>query len=92
MVSVRTANLDHVDTHSLAARDCPARLSLKPSSSTRSALDGVWWPRSRAPAIKLSTLVEAVDAVSFLPLPGPARLSELTTQRHPHLVKETHYE
>ncbi len=56
MAWVRTANLDHVDTHGLAARDCPARLSLKPSSSARSALGGGWWPRSTAPATLQSVL------------------------------------
>ncbi len=62
MTSVRTTNPDHVDAHSSASRDCSARLSLKPTSSARGALDGAWWPRSTDPAIELAALIEAVGA------------------------------
>lgn len=60
MTSVRTTNSDHLDARNLAARDCLARLSLKPSGSAKGALDGAWWPRSTDPAIELGTLIEAV--------------------------------
>jgi hypothetical protein len=60
MTSVRTTNSDHLDARNLAARDCLARLSLKPSGSAKGALDGAWWPRSTDPAIELGTLSEAV--------------------------------
>jgi Family of unknown function (DUF5994) len=60
MMSVRTTIPDRVDVHGLAARDCSARLSLKPSSSTRSALDGAWWPGSAGPVIELAALIETV--------------------------------
>jgi hypothetical protein len=62
MTSVRITNSDHLDARSLAARDCSARLGLKPSSFARGALDGAWWPRSTDPAIELGTLIEAVEA------------------------------
>jgi uncharacterized protein DUF5994 len=62
MTSVRTTNLNHVDAHGSAARDCSARLSLKPSSSARGAVDGAWWPRSTDPALELTALIEAVGA------------------------------
>lgn len=62
MTSVRATNPDHVDAHSWATRDCSARLSLKPSSSTGSAVDGAWWPRLTDPAIELAALIEAVGA------------------------------
>jgi hypothetical protein len=58
MTSVHTTNPVHVDTHSL----CSVRLSLKPSSSARGAVDGVWWPRSTDPAIELAALIEALGA------------------------------
>lgn len=60
MTSVRTTNSDHLDARNLAARDCLARLSLKPSGSAKGAPDGAWWPRSTDPAIELGTLIEAV--------------------------------
>jgi uncharacterized protein DUF5994 len=58
MTSVHTTNPDHVDTHSL----CSIRLSLKPSSSARGAVDGAWWPRSTDPTIELAALIEALGA------------------------------
>jgi hypothetical protein len=60
MTSVRTTNSDHLDARNVVACDCSARLSLKPSSSAKGALDGAWWPRSTDPAIELGTLIEAV--------------------------------
>jgi hypothetical protein len=64
MTSVRTTNSDHLDARNLAARDCLARLSLKPSGSAKGALDGAldgaWWPRSTDPTIELGTLIEAI--------------------------------
>jgi hypothetical protein len=60
MTSVRTTNSDRLDARSLVARDCLARLSLKPSSSAKGALDGAWWPRSTDPPIELGTLIEAI--------------------------------
>src|SRR2546430_14467543 len=62
MTSVLIPNLDHLDAHSWAARDCSARLSLKPSRAARGAIDGVWWPRSTDPALELAALSEAVAA------------------------------
>lgn len=62
MASVRITNSDHVEAHSTAVCDSSARLSLKPGSSARGALDGAWWPRSRDPAIELAALIEAVGA------------------------------
>jgi uncharacterized protein DUF5994 len=64
MTSVRTTNSDHLDARNLAARDCLARLSLKPSSSAKGALDGAWWPRSTDPGIELGTLIEAAEVPS----------------------------
>ncbi|MGH3824035.1 MAG: DUF5994 family protein [Pseudonocardiaceae bacterium] len=59
MTSDHPTNPEHVDAHSLANRDCSARLSLKPSSSSaRGAVDGAWWPRSTDPAIELAALIE----------------------------------
>jgi RNA polymerase primary sigma factor len=55
MMSVRTTNPDHVDSHSLVPRDCSARLSLTPGSSAR-ALDGAPWPRFTDPAIEFAAL------------------------------------
>jgi hypothetical protein len=55
-------NPDHVDAHSSPTPDCSARLSLKPSSSARGAVDGAWWPRSTDPAIELAALIEALGA------------------------------
>jgi uncharacterized protein DUF5994 len=60
MTSVHTPNSDPLDARNVAARGCSARLSLKPSSSAKGALDGAWWPRSTDPAIELGTLIEAV--------------------------------
>jgi hypothetical protein len=61
MTSVRTLNSDQGDARSLTARDCSARLSLKPSGSARGTLDGAWWPRSTDPAIELTALIEVVE-------------------------------
>lgn len=58
MTSDRTPNPQRVDEHNLATRDCLARLSLKPSSSVKGAVDGAWWPRSADPAIELRALIE----------------------------------
>ncbi|MGH3603552.1 MAG: RNA polymerase sigma factor [Pseudonocardiaceae bacterium] len=57
----------------MAARGCSTRLSLKPSSSARGALDGAWWPRSTDPAIELVALSEALGAQR-----APVRRIELT--------------
>jgi uncharacterized protein DUF5994 len=62
MTSVHNTNRDHVDAHSVTLRGGWARLSLKPSSSARGAVDGAWWPRSTGPAIELAALVEALGA------------------------------
>lgn len=63
MTSDYTADQEHVDAHSLPIRDCSARLSLKPSSSSaRSAVDGAWWPRSTDPVTELAALIEALGA------------------------------
>ncbi|MDQ4033967.1 MAG: DUF5994 family protein [Actinomycetota bacterium] len=62
MRSVHNTNRDHVDAHSVALRGGWARLSLKPSSSVRGAVDGAWWPRSTGPAIELAALIEALGA------------------------------
>jgi hypothetical protein len=62
MTSVRTTNSDQVDEPGSAARDCSVRLSRKPSSSARGALDGAWWPRSTDPAIELVALSEELGA------------------------------
>jgi RNA polymerase primary sigma factor len=56
MTSVRATDPDHVDSHSLIARDCSAHLSLTPSSSARAGLDGAWWSRSIDPAIEFAAL------------------------------------
>jgi hypothetical protein len=58
MTSVRTATPDRVDTHSVAARDCLAGLSLKPRCSPTGAVDGAWPQRSIDPVIKLAAFIE----------------------------------
>ena len=58
MTSDHTTNPQRVDAHNLATWDCLARLSLKPSSSLKGAVDGAWWPRSKDPAIELRALIE----------------------------------
>jgi hypothetical protein len=58
MTSVHITNPDQVDARGLATRDRSARLSLKPSSSARGAVDGVWWPRSADPAVEHAALIE----------------------------------
>jgi hypothetical protein len=58
MTSVRTTNPDQLDKSHSVARGCSVRLSLKPSTSTRGALDGAWWPRSTDPALELGALCE----------------------------------
>jgi hypothetical protein len=58
MTSVPTIKPDQVDESDSAARGCSVRLSLKPSSAARGALDGAWWPRSTDPAIELVALCE----------------------------------
>ena len=62
MTSVRTTNSDQVDEPGSAAHGDSVRLSLKPSSSARGALDGAWWPRSTDPAIELVALSEELAA------------------------------
>ena len=62
MTSVRTTNSGQVDGPASAARDCSVRLSRKPSSSARGALDGAWWPRSTDPATELVALSEELGA------------------------------
>jgi hypothetical protein len=61
-MSDHTASPEHVDAHHLANYDCLARLSLKPSSSARGAVDGAWWPRSKDPAVELAALIEELGA------------------------------
>jgi hypothetical protein len=39
------------------------RLRLEPTGSTRTLLDGGWWPRSTDPAAELPGLILAIDAV-----------------------------
>ncbi|HEX6404694.1 MAG TPA: DUF5994 family protein [Pseudonocardiaceae bacterium] len=62
MTSDYTTNSDHIDAQRVVNGDCLARLSLKPTSSARGALDGAWWPRSRDPSIELGPLVEELGA------------------------------
>jgi Family of unknown function (DUF5994) len=62
MTSDHTSESDHLDAHDLVTCDGSARLSLKPSSSVRGALDGAWWPRSTDPAIELAGLIEELGA------------------------------
>ncbi|MDQ4103394.1 MAG: DUF5994 family protein [Actinomycetota bacterium] len=62
MTSDHTTNPDHVDAHNVANCDGSTRLSLKPRSSARGALDGAWWPRSTDPAIELAALIEELAA------------------------------
>jgi len=66
MTSDHTSEPDHVDAHDLATCDGSVRLSLKPSSSARGALDGAWWPRSADPAIELARLIEELGAQQIL--------------------------
>lgn len=61
MTSDRTRESDHVDAQDLATAGS-ARLSLKPSSAVRGALDGAWWPQSTDPAIELAGLIEELGA------------------------------
>jgi hypothetical protein len=61
MTSVRTTTPDRIDGPT-SARGDSVRLSLKPSSSVRGALDGAWWPRSTDPAIELVALSEELEA------------------------------
>jgi Family of unknown function (DUF5994) len=62
MTSDHTSEPDHVNAHDLATCDGSPRLSLKPRSSARGALDGAWWPRSTDPAIELAGLIEELGA------------------------------
>jgi Family of unknown function (DUF5994) len=62
MTSVRTTNPDQGDGPGSAARGRSVRLSLKPSSSARGALDGAWWPRSTDPTLELVALSEELGA------------------------------
>ena len=62
MTSDHPSEPDHLDAHDVATCDGSARLRLKPSSSARGALDGVWWPRSTDPAIELAGLIEELAA------------------------------
>jgi Family of unknown function (DUF5994) len=50
MTSVRTTTPNQVDRPSSTPRGDSIRLSLKPSSSAKGALDGAWWPRSTDPS------------------------------------------
>ena len=61
MTSIRTTTPDQIDGPT-SARGDSVRLSLKPSSSARSALDGTWWPRSTDPTIELVALSEELGA------------------------------
>ena len=61
MTSVRPTIPDQIDGPP-SARGDSIRLSLKPSSSARGALDGAWWPRSTDPAIELVALSEELAA------------------------------
>ena len=62
MTSDHRTNPQRGDAHSVATGDCLARLSLKPSSSVRGAVDGAWWPRSRDAAIEIAALIEELGA------------------------------
>ncbi|HET9257472.1 MAG TPA: DUF5994 family protein [Pseudonocardiaceae bacterium] len=62
MASSHATDPEHVDAHHVANCDCLARLRLKPSGSARGAVDGVWWPRSRDPAVELVALTEELGA------------------------------
>ena len=61
MTSLRPTIPDQVDGPP-SARGDSVRLSLKPSSSARGALDGAWWPRSTDPALELVALSEELAA------------------------------
>ena len=71
MTSDHTTNPDHVGAHNVANGDCSVRLSLKPDSSARGALDGAWWPQSTDPAVELAALIEEFGA-SRTPVRGLA--------------------
>jgi hypothetical protein len=62
MTSDHITHPERVDAHHLANCDCLTRLSLKPSSSGRGAVDGGWWPRSTDPAVELVALIEELGA------------------------------
>jgi DNA-binding MarR family transcriptional regulator len=73
MMSVRTTNPDHVDSHSLIARDCSARLSLRPSSSPpgRSTVRG--GPGSQIPPS--SSPHSVAQSLGAWPLMAPASVN-----------------
>jgi Family of unknown function (DUF5994) len=58
MMSVRTTSPDQVGRSRSAVGGCSVRLSRKPSSAARGALDGAWWPRSTDPAVEFVALGE----------------------------------
>jgi hypothetical protein len=62
MMSDHTSNPDHLDARNSANGDGSPRLSLKPSSSARGAVNGAWWPRSTESAIELGALIEELGA------------------------------
>jgi Family of unknown function (DUF5994) len=66
MTSGHISEPDHLDAHDLATCDGSARLSLKPNTSARGALDGAWWPRSTDPAIELAGLIEELGVQRIL--------------------------
>lgn len=62
MTPVYVTNFGRVDARRSAPPVCSARLSLKPSTSARGALDGAWWPGSTDPVRELTALIKAVGA------------------------------
>lgn len=60
-ITVTTTNIDPT-TGSPSAASTP-RLRLEPTGSTRTLLDGGWWPRSTDPAAELPGLILAIDKV-----------------------------
>ena len=76
MTSVRATNPQQVEAFRSPAREFSTRLSMKPNSAARGALDGAWWPRSTDPAVELAALIEAVGAQR-----GPVRRVSLNMSR-----------
>jgi hypothetical protein len=67
MTSVRTTTPNQVDRPSSASRGDSIRLSLKPSSSAKGAVDGAWWPAGGRLVRILGTDNQRID---LLLIPG----------------------
>jgi len=62
MMSDHATNPERLEARNSVNGDGSPRLSLKPGSSPRGAVNGAWWPRSGDPAIELGALIEEFGA------------------------------